>query len=515
MSTAILPPPTPPPGPPPGRGRPDPLLGTTLGPYVLERRIGEGGLGRVYLGVQPDIGLRVAIKVLGTQDAPPPDGFIERFQKEAQALARVSHPNVVRILGYSAGPPFPYLVMEMVEDARPLNWFLDRGVPAPLAAHLIRQLLNALEAVHAAQVVHRDLKPSNILVQSVPGEPHLLRLVDFGLAKFLEGGQATRLAGGTPAYMGPEQMGGLPIGPPTDIYAVGVLAAELFSGQRVFGRMPEAEILRLKRDPTFLPRTRLTEPGLPPVLSGLVDAATAFRAADRPQDAPTLRALLDAALARPAGAAAPPLAPPPVEHDSVVELDPGPPEPTSAGSRPFLGALADATAPDVASSSRRRVTWAWGAAALSAVLLLGYLGVVLDEVPATSAAPAQLPPPRLLGDDHLPAVAQVTARPVVEAVPIDERPPAAVATTSAAAPARARPAQRPVVPVQARPPATDAPAAASALPGRIRTALSRCDCVGARTALAAWPQASSAFKTAVGNCQPPMIGEPCTPGQLP
>jgi serine/threonine protein kinase len=530
MPTAILPPSSSPPGPSPSRGRLDPLLGTTLGPYVLERRIGEGGLGRVYLGVQPDIGLRVAIKVLGTQDAPPPDGFIERFQKEAQALARVSHPNVVRILGYSAGPPFPYLVMEMVEDARPLNWFLDRGVPAALAAHLLRQLLNALEAVHAAQVVHRDLKPSNILVQAVPGEPHLLRLVDFGLAKFLEGGQTTRLAGGTPAYMGPEQMGGLPIGPPTDVYAVGVLAAELFSGQRIFGRLPEAEILRVKRDPTFRIRGRLVEPGLPSALGDFVDAATAFRAEDRPADAPTLRAMLEASLARPAGASSPPLVPPPMEHDSLVELDPGPPEPTSAGSRPFLGAVAETTAP-IDASGRGRVAWAWAAAAHSAVLLLTYLAIALDEVPATSSAtsstsldevPAtsavsRLPPPRLLGEDHLPAVAHLTPRPVVEAVPVDERPapvpavePRPVPSVRPRAPARPR-----ETPISTPTPQTSTSTVANPLPGRVRAALARCDCVGARAALAAWPQPPAGFKTAVSDCQPPMIGEPCVPGTLP
>ncbi|MCK6575835.1 protein kinase, partial [Myxococcota bacterium] len=461
MAASTLPPP------PPERSRPDPLIGTPLGPYTLESRIGEGGLGRVYLGVQPDIGLRVAIKVLGTTDAPPPEGFVERFQKEAQALARVSHPNVVRILGYSAGPPFPYLVMEVVEGAVPLNAFLVPETTRPVAIHLLRQLLFALEAVHAAQVVHRDLKPSNILVQSVPGEPHLLRLLDFGLAKFLEGGHQTRLAGGTPAYMAPEQMSSSqPVGPTTDLYAVGVLAAELLTGRRVFGRMAESEILRLKRQSDFRPRSLLDDAPMSPALAGVIDRATAFDPAARFADAPSLRAALEAALLEPGAT------PPPSTHApgarvtrieagrrsgtrvdtgqpalSVPTLDPGPPEPSSIGSRPVVGALEVEPTPGPprpadGQPDRRALAW-WVVAGLAAAAVLTAL-IVLQEPAVVSGPPAPtLPPPRLLGDEHLPTVAQVRARPAieVEAVPVPEaspatRPVASAPPTQAAAAAR-------------------------------------------------------------------------------
>jgi serine/threonine protein kinase len=416
MAASTLPPP------PPERSRPDPLIGTPLGPYTLESRIGEGGLGRVYLGVQPDIGLRVAVKVLGTTDAPPPDGFVERFQKEAQALARVSHPNVVRILGYSAGPPFPYLVMEIVEGAAPLNAFLVPETARPLAIHLLRQLLFALEAVHAAQVVHRDLKPSNILVQSVPGEPHLLRLLDFGLAKFLEGGHQTRLAGGTPAYMAPEQMSSSqPVGPATDLYAVGVLAAELLTGRRVFGRMAESDILRLKRQANFKPRALIEDAPMSPALAAVIDRATAFDPATRFPDAPSLRAALEAALGA-SGARPVPEAEPPrsarvtrveagrrggtrVEGSqpslSLPTVDPGPPEPSSIGSRPVVGALEPEpapttaphrTAPEERPADRRALGW-WVVAGVAAAGMLTALIAMQEPTVVSGARTPTLPPP--------------------------------------------------------------------------------------------------------------------------
>lgn len=554
--TMLLPPSTPP-SPASERSRLDPLLGTTLGPYSLERRIGEGGLGRVYLGVQGDIGLRVAIKVLGTEDGPPPAGFIERFQKEAQALARVSHPNVVRILGYSPGPPFPYLVMEMVEDAQPLSHWLNGGTSPALAMHLLRQLLFALEAVHAAQVVHRDLKPSNILVQSVPGEAHLLRLVDFGLAKFLEGGRATRLAGGTPAYMAPEQMGGLPVGPATDLYSVGILAAELFSGRRVFGRMPESDIMRLKRDREFLPRQLIADAPLPPALCALIDQVTASAPEGRPADAPTLRALLEAAVAG-MDPTAPPSAregtSPPARNvtsrpsrtrsaeQRLPTLDPGPPEPTSAGSRPIMGAIESATSPEVVGPGGGRALWLWGAALGAAVLVLGYLTLTVDDDTGRPEKTLEttLRPPRLLGENDVP-LTRVEARPMVEAVtvvvpaarvtaPDRAIPPARAIPVRAAAPA-ARPRTAPksttvsagiasLLPA----PATVGPASAAttsvspgfnAALGRVRTALARCDCVEARGLLATVPQPPAQFRAAVGACQPPMLGERCAPGALP
>jgi serine/threonine protein kinase len=562
MAASTLPPP------PPERSRPDPLIGTPLGPYTLESRIGEGGLGRVYLGVQPDIGLRVAVKVLGTTDAPPPDGFVERFQKEAQALARVSHPNVVRILGYSAGPPFPYLVMEIVEGAAPLNAFLVPETARPLAIHLLRQLLFALEAVHAAQVVHRDLKPSNILVQSVPGEPHLLRLLDFGLAKFLEGGHQTRLAGGTPAYMAPEQMSSSqPVGPATDLYAVGVLAAELLTGRRVFGRMAESDILRLKRQANFKPRALIEDAPMSPALAAVIDRATAFDPATRFPDAPSLRAALEAALGA-SGARPVPEAEPPrsarvtrveagrrggtrVEGSqpslSLPTVDPGPPEPSSIGSRPVVGALEPEpapttaphrTAPEERPADRRALGW-WVVAGVAAAGMLTALIAMQEPTVVSGARTPTLPPPRLLGEDHLPTVAQVRPRAVVEAVPVESATPPARPLLSApptqasppsnppsAPPRPARPAAavasaRPATPPPARPaippparPAVPPPDPEAAL-RRARAALARCDCALARADLAGVSDPPPAYTRALAACRLPMLGQQCAPPELP
>ena len=486
----------------------DPLVGTTLGGYVIEARIGEGGLGRVYRGVQTDIGLRVAIKVLGTGDGPPPEGFVERFQREAIALARVSHPNIVRILGYSAGPPFPYLVMELVEDARPLGAYLSEPQPPLRALHLLRQILYALEAVHGGQVVHRDLKPGNILVQSVPGEPHLVRLLDFGLAKFLETGQATRIAGGTPNYMAPEQAGRGSVGPSADLYAVGVLALEMLAGRRTFSGLAEMDVLRLKRDPAFQLRSLMPEATLAPSLAAFVDRATSFRPEDRFPDAPSFRRALEAALL---GAEVAPESP---REQRTLTLDEDALEAVSqgtVGSRPVLGAVerppgaagdGPVSAPSAESPvAGRGVFYLWGAVAALGLVL----AVVLfqEEAPPPQSVVSKLSP--LTREPSPPET-------VVEAVAVP-------AETPRPAPPRSSPNAAPTAPSPRAIPAV--PAAASiAAPAKIdleklRSALQRCDCAGARAQIAGLSRVAPSVMAAVETCRPPMLGEPCAPGQLP
>src|SRR5262245_34873215 len=157
----------------------DPLLGTEIGRYRLTRILGEGGMGRVYLAVQPAIGSRVAIKILSEPCARNPD-LLERFFAEARAVNLVHHENIVGVLDLAQLPDGrPYIVME--HDEGDTLAAIVRAGPVPLGGlvQVMTEVLSALAAAHAISIVHRDLKPDNILVTA---EGHA-KVLDFGIAK--------------------------------------------------------------------------------------------------------------------------------------------------------------------------------------------------------------------------------------------------------------------------------------------------------------------------------------------
>ena len=204
-----------------------------VGPYRLVRELGSGGMATVWLAERAD-GLmqrRVAVKWphawLGAR-------FLERFNRERQILASLTHPNIARL--YDAGLTDrgrPYLVLEYVDGESLTDYADRRNLSVRDRLGLFLQVLDAVQFAHEHHVVHRDLKPSNVLVSS-DGTAHLL---DFGIAKLLVEGEqdivATQLADGalTPAYAAPEQLDGLPAGPLADVYALGVLLFKLLTGQ--------------------------------------------------------------------------------------------------------------------------------------------------------------------------------------------------------------------------------------------------------------------------------------------
>jgi len=213
------------------------LAGQTLGSYTLERTIGEGGMGSVWLAHRSDgrYAGKVAIKLLNASLIGQRGG--ERFQREGAILARLAHPNIARLLDAgvnSAGQPF--LVLEYVEGER-IDAFCDAGrldVAARLALFL--DVLAAVAHSHANLIVHRDIKPMNVLVAT----GGVVKLLDFGIAKLLEDGalvaEAAELtsAGGralTPQYAAPEQLLGEPVTTATDVYALGLLLYLLLGGQ--------------------------------------------------------------------------------------------------------------------------------------------------------------------------------------------------------------------------------------------------------------------------------------------
>jgi serine/threonine protein kinase len=180
----------------------DPLEGRTLGPYLLERKLGGGGMASVYVGHHRMLDQARAIKVMSGTLASH-DGFVRLFYREAKLAAGLRHPNIVHIYDVGEQDGFPYLVMELLEGRSLRDVILqDRPLPLPRVIHLLNQLAAALDYAHAHGVAHRDVKPANAFVS---GDDHLT-LVDFGIARAADGTRLTVTNGiGTPEYMAPER----------------------------------------------------------------------------------------------------------------------------------------------------------------------------------------------------------------------------------------------------------------------------------------------------------------------
>jgi serine/threonine-protein kinase len=214
------------------------LEGARLGPYRLEREIGRGGMGAVYLAVRADDAYekRVAIKVI--KRGMDSDEIVRRFRHERQTLANLDHPNIARLLdGGTTSEGLPYFVMEYVEGEPLDEYCRSRTLGESDRLRLFRTVCGAVEVAHRNLVVHRDLKPDNILV-TAEGVPKLL---DFGIAKLLGAGEdgvvtrdTDRLL--TLQYASPEQLRGEPVSTATDVFSLGVMLYELLSGVHPFER---------------------------------------------------------------------------------------------------------------------------------------------------------------------------------------------------------------------------------------------------------------------------------------
>ena len=241
--------------------------GTSLGPYSVTAKIGEGGMGEVYRARDTTLDRDVALKVLPEAFASDPDR-LARFQREAQVLASLNHPNIGHIYGLEEAEGQKALVLELIEGPT-LEDRIKRGpIPLDEALPIAKQIAEALEAAHEAGVIHRDLKPANIKVR----DDGTVKVLDFGLAKVLAGDAGndpsespTMTAAtqngvilGTAVYMSPEQASGSSVDKRTDIWAFGVVLFEMLTGRRAFdGESVShvlAAVLKAAPDWTALPR---------------------------------------------------------------------------------------------------------------------------------------------------------------------------------------------------------------------------------------------------------------------
>lgn len=277
----------------------DNLLGVTLhDTYVIQRVIGEGGMGRVYEAHHTRIqGKRFAIKVLRSEMMYSPEIRV-RFQREADAAASINHVNVVGVHDFGYAPDGrPYLVSDFLTGVE-LNKHVEQSGRLSMATsvHIARQICQGLEAAHGKGVIHRDLKPENIFLLGPLDRP-LVKVLDFGLSRFMdppEGSTVTRsgVVMGTPSYMAPEQARGERVDHRVDVYGVGVILYVSLTGHPPFEEeSPQQTVLAvMSREPT---RPRVHTPSIPDELEIIVQKAMARTAEER---FPSL-ADLDAALA--------------------------------------------------------------------------------------------------------------------------------------------------------------------------------------------------------------------------
>ena len=221
----------------------DNLAGLKLGPFVLDRRIGVGGMGIVYLARDTSLDRLVAVKALHPALAQD-DIMIERFQREAKAAARLSHPHIVQIHAVGRQDNISYIAMEYV-DGESLEALLLREGPLPWqrAFAILWQVASALDCAHGAGVIHRDIKPPNILID----KQGRARVSDFGVAKVLESQHqltTDTMFVGTPAYASPEQCGVGKVCPASDLFSLGATAYEMLTRRLPFRAETPAELVR-------------------------------------------------------------------------------------------------------------------------------------------------------------------------------------------------------------------------------------------------------------------------------
>ncbi|MEW5939760.1 MAG: ABC transporter substrate-binding protein, partial [Chloroflexota bacterium] len=261
------------------------LIGQLLGRYHILEQLGEGGMATVYKAYDAKLERDVAIKVIRADQfgSAHLGAMLKRFEREAKSLAKLSHPNILKVLDYGEHEDSPFLVMEYLPGGT-LKQRVGKPIPWPEAARLLLPIAQALEYAHEHDLIHRDIKPSNILLTE-KGQP---MLTDFGIAKILTSDDSATLTGtgvgiGTPEYMAPEQWTGQAT-KQSDIYSLGVVFYEMVTGNKPYtADTPAAVLLKQANDP--LPRPTQFAPDLPEAVEKVLIKALAKKTEVRYQSA--------------------------------------------------------------------------------------------------------------------------------------------------------------------------------------------------------------------------------------
>jgi serine/threonine-protein kinase len=340
---------------------PDAYIGTTLnGRFSVETKLGEGGFGAVYQGVQLLTGRRVAIKLLHPEMTRD-QNVVARFRREGQVLCSLRDAHTITTYDFDQTPDGTlFIAMELLEGRSLHDVFHEE---APIAwqrmLKVMSEMCSSLEEAHSLGIVHRDLKPENVYLEPRPGNPEFVKILDFGIAKVIRGDGSSGIAGdmspaltatgqtlGTLEYMSPEQLMGRPLDGRSDIYGLGVVAFEMLTGRLPFPDAvgPAALIsAQLKKSPPLASQVN-PEGGIPPEVDQLITRMLAKDKNTRFRDAGELRREIDgilSTLASPPARAASPRSP---AGSSL-----GVPEPRAARGAPGGGGMA-AAAPGLASA---------------------------------------------------------------------------------------------------------------------------------------------------------------------
>jgi hypothetical protein len=281
--------------------------------YHVVKKLGEGGMGQVYLAEHVKMGRRSAIKVMNAAMVHDPDA-VARFNREASNASRITHPNVCAIYDFGETPDgLIYLAMEFIEG-EPLTELLQRegALPVPRATAIFLQTADALQAAHDLGIVHRDLKPDNIMLTSRKGSGETVKVVDFGIAKTVGGDQAgqkvtkTGLVIGTPEFMSPEQLSGDEVDGRSDLYSLALVFYRMLIGKLPFEAtsVQETMIKRLTDEPVTLAAAR-PDLTFPPGLQPILDTALARTPQERYQSVAKFAADVAAVTGRPSTGAVP------------------------------------------------------------------------------------------------------------------------------------------------------------------------------------------------------------------
>ena len=262
---------------------PDKLIGRVVGHCRIVRRLGRGGMGDVYLGVHQELKKQVAIKIL-PPDVTRNDELLARFRREAEAAARLEHPNIIEIYDIGCDAGLHYMIMGFV-DGQSLQELVDlrKMIEPREAARIALEIARGLQAVHADGIIHRDVKPANILLN----RRNEVKVIDFGLAFDAEDKTALTITGsimGTPWYLSPEQAEGKRADTRSDLYSLGIVLYILVTGERPFTGETHMSVLYKQihekpRDP------RLINPDVPPEIAEIAMRAMEKRPERRYQTA--------------------------------------------------------------------------------------------------------------------------------------------------------------------------------------------------------------------------------------
>ena len=387
------------------------ILPEQVGRYTIERFLGQGGMGRLYLAVDPVIGRRLAIKLI--RDGTVDTDARARFMQEARAGGGLKHPNVVTVFDAGDHQGHPFIAMEYV-SGETLADLIRRAQPVPVATklHLIEQLCRGLACAHRHELVHRDIKPANLMVD----DEGTLKILDFGIARVAESRlTSTGVALGTVNYMSPEQVAGDTVDYRSDVFSVGVVFYELLTYQPAFpGTLRDGVMYRIVHgEPVSL---RHACPDLDPSITQTVERAMRVKPGERYQDLDTMADELGAIRQR-LGLDVAANAMPGTELETSVTLSSAsavrrtPPAPPSLppGNRAALRHARQASESDLESTEtrqqptdvatgRRRPSWMWAAGA--AALLVAAVAILdprrsgpLDVDPGAFASATPVPDP--------------------------------------------------------------------------------------------------------------------------